>query len=69
MLVLELRILITPLVSSSSSRGHSYNGHGIGGVMASLLAVSVVDGRPKTGRVKLRTLLLAFVASLLSTVH
>ena len=48
MFLFDLRILITPLISSNSSRGHSYNRHGIGDVMASEFAVSVVDGRFKT---------------------
>ena len=47
MFLFDLRILITPLISPNSSRGHSYNRHGIGDVMASVFAVSVVDGRCK----------------------
>ena len=47
MFLFDLRILITPVRSSTSSRGHSYNRHGIGDVVASVFAVSVVDGRFK----------------------
>ena len=36
----DLRLLITSFVSSNPSRSHSYNRNGIGGVMASVRAVS-----------------------------